>query len=93
MTVSRTVAKNKQPFRGMALLSKPVGEKAHPNLFETIELIKNEQASTEVQRIQLVAGGQPRPKAVRHDEQVSKLVAELSNGQRTLAGFLSFSTS
>ena len=35
---------------------------AHPNLFETIELIKNEQASTEVQMIQLAAGGQPRPK-------------------------------
>ena len=36
--------------------------KAYPNLFETIELIKNEQASTEVQMIQLAAGGQPRPK-------------------------------
>ena len=39
-----------------------LARKAHPNLFETIELIKNEQASKEVQMIQLAAGGQPRPK-------------------------------
>ena len=39
-----------------------LARKAHPNMFETIELIKNEQASTEVQTIQLTAGGQPRPK-------------------------------
>ena len=66
--------------------------KAHPNLFETMELIKNEQASPEVQMIQLTAGGQPRPKkrkAVRQDEQIKRLVAEFSNGQRTLDSFLS----
>ena len=71
---------------------KPVGEKAHPNLFETMELVKNEQASTEVQMIHLAAGGQPRPmkkKAVRQDEQIKRLVAEFSNGQRTLDSFLS----
>ena len=39
-----------------------LARKAHPNLYETIELIKNEQASTEVQMIQLAAGGQARPK-------------------------------
>ena len=53
--------------------------KAHPNLFETIELIKNEQASTEVQMIQVTAGGQSRPKkrkAVRQDEQTKRLVAK-----------------
>ena len=32
----------------------------HPNLFETIVLIKNEQASTEVQMIQVAARGQPK---------------------------------
>ena len=55
-----------------------LARKAHPNLFETIKLIKNEQASTEVQMIQVAAGGQPRPKkrkAVRQDEQIKKLVA------------------
>ena len=41
---------------------KGLAKKAHPNPFETIELIKNEQISTEVQMIQLAAGGQPRPK-------------------------------
>ena len=66
--------------------------KAHPNLFETMELVKNEQASSEVQMIQLAASGQPRPKkkkAVRQDEQIKRLVAEFSNGQRTLDSFLS----
>ena len=42
--------------------------------------------------IQVAAGGQPRPKnrkAVRQDEQIKRLVAEFSNGQRTLDSFLS----
>ena len=65
-----------------------LARKAHPNLFETIELIKNEQASTEVQMIQVAAGGQPR-KAVRQDEKIKRLVAEFSSGQRTLDSFLS----
>ena len=69
-----------------------LARKAHPNLFETIELIKNEQASTEVQMIQVAAGGQPRPKkrkAVKQDQQIKRLVAEFSSGQRTLDSFLS----
>ena len=69
-----------------------LARKAHPNLFETIKLIKNEQASTEVQMIQVAAGGQPRPKkrkAVRQDEQIKRLVVEFSSGQRTLDSFLS----
>ena len=45
-----------------------------------------------VEMIQLAAGGQPRPKkrkAVRHDKQIKRHVAEFSNGQRTLDSFLS----
>ena len=63
---------------------------AHPNLFETIELIKNEQASTEVQMNQLAARGQPRPKKkllAKHDDQVKRLAAEFSNEQKTLDSF------
>ena len=62
-----------------------LARKAHPNMFETIELIKNEQASTEIQTIQLTAGDSldPKGKAVEHDEQVKKLAAEFSNGQKT----------
>ena len=69
-----------------------LARKAHPNMFETIEHIKNEQASTEVQMIQIAAGGQPRPKkrkAVRQDEQIKRLVAKFSSEQRTLDSILS----
>ena len=51
-----------------------------------------ERNSIEVQMIQVAAGGQPIPKkrkAVRQDEQIKRLVAEFSNGQRTLDSFLS----
>ena len=49
-----------------------LARKAHPNLFETIEHIKNEQASTEVQIIQVAAGGQPRPKKKKLLDKMSK---------------------
>ena len=42
--------------------------------------------------VQVAARGQPRPKkrkAVRQDEQIKRLVAEFSNGQRTLDSLLS----
>ena len=33
--------------------------KAHPNIYETVELFKAEQTATEVSLIQLAAGGLP----------------------------------
>jgi len=75
----------------MALLPKPVGEKnsSQPvwDHWAHQEWASLNRGSRD--RIQLVAGGQPRPKAVRHNKQISKLVAEFSNGQRTLVSFLS----
>ena len=39
--------------------------KAHPNFFEMIELLKNEEAATEVSIMQLRSGALPRPKKKR----------------------------
>ena len=75
-----------------------LARKAHPNLIEIIELIKNEQASTEVQMIQVAAGGQPRPKkrkAVRQDhkfldemllQEPSSVIVYLVSRARLLCG-------
>jgi len=61
-----------------------LARKAHPNLFEPIELIKNEKASTEVQMIQLAASDSldPRKEKLLDTMSKSKLVAEFSNGQK-----------
>ena len=55
-------AKDKQSLGRLALSSEQASKKKHPNLFEVIELIEQEQGATEVQIIQLAVSGEPRPK-------------------------------
>ena len=70
-----------------------LARKAHPNLFESIELLQNEQAATEVQIIQLTDGvGLPRPKkrkAVRREQHIKKITDEFDSGVRSLDSYLS----
>ena len=55
-------AKDKQSLGRLAYhLNRLARKKKHPNLFEVIELIKQEQAATKVQIIQLAGSGEPRP--------------------------------
>ena len=67
----------------LALLSEQASKKKkHPNLFELIELIKQEQTATEVEIIQLTGSGLSRPKhkMQRCEDQIKKLTSDFDNG-------------
>ena len=71
---------------------KKMARKAHPNLFEFIEVIQKEQATAEVTIEQLSGAGRVRAKksnVVRHEEAIKKLMEEFTGGIRTLESFLS----
>ena len=73
---------------------KKMARKAHPNLFEFIEVIQKEQAAAEVTIEQLSGAGRVRAKkrkVVRHEETIKKLMEEFTGavGVRTLESFLS----
>ena len=51
----------------------------HPNLFEVIELIKKEQATTEVQIIQLAESGEPRSKKHKMQKCEDKIKKQTSD--------------
>ena len=62
--------------------------KAHPNLYEVIELF---QAVTEVTIEKLSFGGQPKQKrrrVIQHEERISWLKEELAKGDRTLESYV-----
>ena len=70
---------------------KRVSRKAHPNLFEVVELLKKEQAASEVAIKQLAGGGTIRSKqrkVVQHEDTIKKLKAEFTNGVRSLDAFV-----
>ena len=65
--------------------------KSHPNIYELIEILKKEQASTEVTIRQLEGGGiirERRRKWVKRDEKIQKLKTELENGSVTLDSYI-----
>ena len=69
-----------------------MARKAHPNLYEFIEVIQKEQAIAEVTIEQLSGAGRVRAKkskVVRHEETIKKLMEEFTGGIRTLESFLS----
>ena len=71
---------------------KKIARKAHPKLFEFIEVIQKEQATAEVTIEQLSEAGRVRAKkskVVRHEEIIMKLMEEFTGGIRTLESFLS----
>ena len=62
------------------------------NLFEVIEQLKQEQAATEVQIIQLAVSGEPRPKKgkmQKREDKIKKLTSDFSNGHLTIQSFIS----
>ena len=70
---------------------KRVSRKAHPNLFEVVEILKKEQAATEV-AIELLTGGgrirSKRRKVVQHEDTIKRLRTEFTNGVRSLDAFV-----
>ena len=69
-----------------------MARKAHPNLFEFVEVIQKEQGTAEVTIEQLSGGGRvtaKKRKVVRYEETLKKLMEEFTGGIRTLKSFLS----
>ena len=70
---------------------KRISRKAHPNLYEILELFQREQAATEVAIQQLEAGGVRKPKrekVIRCEDKIKSLADELTNGERDIDSYL-----
>ena len=70
---------------------KRISRKAHPNLYEILELFQREQAATEVTIQQLKAGGVRKPKrkkVIRREDKIKSLADELNNGERDIDSYL-----
>ena len=69
--------------------NKRVVRKAHPNVYELIEIFKQEQAHTEVSTAQLATGSQP-PKRVKKfiakDKRIEELKKMFSQDTISLGG-------
>ena len=71
---------------------KRIARKAHPNLYEVLELFQREQAATEVTIQQLEAGGirkAKRRKVVQREEKIKSLQDELAAGERNIDSYIS----
>ena len=62
---------------------KKVSRKAHPNLFEVVEILKKEQAASRV-AIAVDWTGNKRKKVVQHEDTIKRLQTEFRNGIRSL---------
>ena len=65
--------------------------KAHPNIFELVELFKTEQANTEVSLGQLVAGGavrNTRKKYSTKQKRLAKIGEKFERGDYTLEEYI-----
>ena len=67
---------------------KRVLRKAHPNLFEVVEILKKEQGASEVAIEQLAGGGKIRSKLIQHEDTIKRLKTEFTNGIRSLDAFV-----
>ena len=70
---------------------KLISTRAHPHLWEFIELVQKEQASTDVTIEQVAAGGRRRAKrrkVVQHEKQIKRLTDEFWDGDRCLDSLL-----
>ena len=70
---------------------KRILRKAHPNLYEILELFQREQADTEVAIQQLEVGGVRKPKrkkVIRREDKIKSLADELTNGERDIDSYL-----
>ena len=71
---------------------KRISRKAHPNLYEVLELFQREQAACEVTILQLEAGGarrQKRRKVIEREQKIKTLADELANGDRDIDSYIS----
>ena len=71
-------------------LKKIVG-KAYPNVFEVFEVMKKEQASSEMKLEQLELGGRAPPRKKRFiekDKRISALLERFKEGQYSLSDYL-----
>ena len=68
-----------------------MARKAHPNVFELVEIMKQEQADTEVSIAQLAAGAQaPRraKKSITKDKRIEELKNRFSQDNITLGEYV-----
>ena len=71
-------------------LKKVVG-KAHPNLYEIIEVMKKEQATSEIKLQQLEMGGRAphrKKRFVEKDKRILTLFERFKNGEYSLSDYL-----
>ena len=70
---------------------KRIARKAHPNLYEVLELFQREQAATEVTIQQLEAGGMRKAKRrkVVQQEKIKSLQDELAAGESNIDSYIS----
>ena len=71
---------------------KRIARKAHPNLYEVLELFQREQAATEVTIQQLEAGGirKAKRRKVVQQEKIKSLQDELAAGERNIDSYLCY---
>ena len=70
---------------------KRLSRKAHPNLYEVLELFQREEAASSVTITQLEAGGvrkAKRRKVVQREERIQALWTELEAGERNLDSYI-----
>ena len=63
---------------GTIIKLKRIANKAHPNMFELVEIFKQEQSDTEVSIAQLDTGSQP-PKSAKNSVDKDKKIGELKS--------------
>ena len=70
---------------------KRIARKAHPNVFELVEIFKQEQSDTEVSIAQLDTGSQPpkrAKKSVDKDKKIGELKSRFSQDEITLEEYV-----
>ena len=68
---------------------KRIARKAHPNLYEVLELFQREQAATKVTIQQLEAGGICKAKRRKVVQREEKIQHELTTGERNIDSYIS----
>ena len=71
---------------------KRISRKAHPNLYEVLELFQREQVASEVTILQLEANGarrQKRRKVIEREQKIKALADELANGDKDIDSYVS----
>ena len=88
----QTRATNVIHLEGWHNRMKWISRKAHPNLYELLELFQREQVASEVTILQLEAGGarrHKRRKVIEREQKIKTLADELANGHRDIDSYIS----